>query len=193
MTRRLGPRPLPLLDWADAHAKAIVRRRRLIRRAVIIAAGCALLIDTGFAPRRPLLIWNVSASAPVGLYLVRAPTGIEPGDMVAAKLAEPYAPLADQRRYLPLNVPMIKRVVAIDHDVVCADGGGVSVNGRWLAAGPLVDAKGRAMPSWQGCKPLSDGQVFLLMEEHLDSFDGRYFGVTDRQNIIGKVQLLWER
>ena len=192
MTRRkVGA--LPLLDWADAHAKAIIRRRRLIRRAVIIGAGCALLIDSAMAPRRPLLIWNVSASAPIGLYLVRAPTGIMPGDMVAAKLAEPYAALADQRRYLPRAVPLIKRVVATSHDVVCADDGGISVNGRWLAARPLVDAKGRAMPSWQGCYSLYDGQVILLMGGHLDSFDGRYFGVTDPQNIIGKVTLLWAK
>ena len=194
MTRRpKSPPDLPLLNWGAARLDLIATRRRFWRQVALTGSGCTLVLGSILLPPRPLLIWNASASAPVGLYLVSAPTKIEPGDMVAADLAQPYATFADQRHYLPHGVPLIKRVAAIEHDIVCADADGVWVNGRWLVGRKMTDAVGRPMPSWTGCQYLGEGDVFLLMEEHVDSFDGRYSGVTAPQNIIGKVRLIWQR
>ena len=35
-------------------------------------------------------------------------------------------------------------------------------------------------------------QLFLLMDSP-SSFDGRYFGSTDGEDVIGKATLLWRR
>jgi type IV secretory pathway protease TraF len=48
------------------------------------------------------------------------------------------------------------------------------------------------MPFWLGCMRLRGEQRFLLMDAP-DSFDGRYFGVTEGSDIIGKAELLWAR
>jgi len=51
---------------------------------------------------------------------------------------------------------------------------------------------GRVMPSWHGCRMLRRQQLFLLMDS-TDSFDGRYVGVSEATDLIGKAQLLWRR
>ena len=37
------------------------------------------------------------------------------------------------------------------------------------------------------------GGAVLLLNPAPDSFDGRYFGVTQGRDIIGKARLLWPR
>jgi conjugative transfer signal peptidase TraF len=158
------------------------------------------LVLTLLFPPPPILIWNASASAPIGLYYVDSwkrydhqSSDIEIDDMVVAWPPRPARKFAAERHYLPSGVPLIKRVAAIDHDVVCADGDQITINGGRIVPRRKLDAKGRALPWWQGCHMLQEGEVFLMMEEHPASFDGRYFGVTLPKDIIGKATLIWAR
>lgn len=112
--------------------------------------------------------------------------------MVIARVPEPWRRLAATRRYLPMNVPLVKRVAAAAGDEVCALGQEIFVNGRWIAERRIADGAGRPMPMWSGCARLRGRQLFLLMDAPA-SFDGRYFGVTGGDDIIGKARLLWER
>ena len=48
------------------------------------------------------------------------------------------------------------------------------------------------MPAWTGCHELAAGEYFLLMDSP-DSFDGRYFGLTRREDLVGRAVLLWAR
>ena len=158
-----------------------------------IAAALALgLAATIASPPRPWLVWNVSASAPRGLYFVRPWAQPARGDMVAARTPEPWRRLAAARHYLPSNVPLLKRVAAGAGDTVCARDGHVFVNGRWAAWQRPFDGQGRPMPAWNGCRTLAQGTLFLLMDAR-DSFDGRYFGPTYAPDIIGPARLLWAR
>lgn len=158
-------------------------------------ATVALIVGTlatiGWLPR-PRLIWNASASAPIGLWSVTPGAPVDRGDMVVAQLAAPWRSLAARRHYLPANVPLIKRVAAIAGDHVCANDGGIFVNGALVAVPRSTDRAGRAMPRWRGCTRLADDAVLLLLDGP-DSFDGRYFGPTERRFIIGKVSPLWLR
>src|SRR3546814_2669446 len=61
-------------------------------------SAVAAVILTLIAPPRPLLIWNVSRSAPIGLYVVGSDQPPAPGDMVAARLAPPWRAFASARR-----------------------------------------------------------------------------------------------
>jgi type IV secretory pathway protease TraF len=112
--------------------------------------------------------------------------------MAVARLPERYRQLAADRRYLPLDVPLVKRVAAYGGDKICAVGNQVLVNGRRAAVRQVGDSKGRPMPKWSGCIRLHGRDVFLLMDNPA-SFDGRYVGATKGADIIGKARLLWSR
>jgi conjugative transfer signal peptidase TraF len=193
MSRREKPGAgAPLLDWGDALRARKTRRRTLRRRAALVALGAAMMLGSAVFPPAPRLVWNTSASAAVGLYAVTPDALAKPGDMVIARTPEPYRRLAATRRYLPMNVPLVKRVAAAAGDEVCAAGRQIFVNGRRSAARRTLDGAGRAMPMWSGCLRLRGRQLFLLMDAPA-SFDGRYFGVTEGTDLVGKARLLWAR
>lgn len=135
MTRRTerGPQ-LPLFAWGDQLRALRAKRRRLGRRIAIIGAGITVLGLTVAFPPAPRLVWNASASAPIGLYAVRPGAEADPGDMVIARVPAPWRMLAASRRYLPANVPLVKRVAAGPGDEICALGPEIFINGRWAAA-----------------------------------------------------------
>ena len=181
-----------LLAWGNALRADKTRRARLRRRIAVTAAGIAVLLVSAAIPPAPRLVWNASASAPLGLYAVTPGATVEPGDMVIARVPDRFRRLAAARRYLPMNVPLVKRVAAQAGDEVCALGQEIFVNGGWTAERRLVDGRGRPMPTWSGCIRLHGRQLFLLMDNPA-SFDGRYFGATEERDIIGKARLLWRR
>jgi conjugative transfer signal peptidase TraF len=186
-------RDLPLFAWGNALRAARARRTRLRRRAVLLGAGIACLGLTIALPPLPRLVWNASASAPIGLYSVSPGAGLKRGDMVIAWPPAEARDLAASRHYLPSNVPLVKRVAGIAGDTICAVDRMVTVNGRPVAMRRTADAVGRPLPAWHGCIRLGPGMVFLLMSETPDSFDGRYFGPTLAQDVIGRATSLWMR
>jgi conjugative transfer signal peptidase TraF len=191
-----GTRPgmqLPLLAWGEQLRAAKLRRRVIRRRAAVVSIGIAVLAVTIALPPAPRLVWNASASAPIGLYVVMHGTPVDAGDMVIAKVPDPWRMLAARRRYIPANVPLVKRVAAVAGDEVCALGSDIFINGGRAATRRLADAKGRPMPWWSGCVRLRGRQLFLLMSDSPASFDGRYFGITDGRLVVGKARLLWAR
>ncbi|BBB11098.1 S26 family signal peptidase [Sphingomonas sp. ID1715] len=161
-----------------------------VRASVLISVGVAALTATIALPPTPRLVWNVSASAPIGLYAVGGRHDIAAGDMVLARVPDRWRRLAAERRYIPINVPLVKRVAAVPGDRVCARGRDISVNGRPVTDRREADGRGRPMPRWSGCVTLRTGALFLLMDSP-DSFDGRYFGPTSRGDVIGEARLLW--
>jgi conjugative transfer signal peptidase TraF len=184
---------LPLFRWGDALRTARARRRRLRRRATLLNLGLAALATTIALPPRPLLIWNPSASAPPGLYRVSSADTVDVGDRVVARVPQAVRALAARRHYVPVNVPLVKRVAAMAGDRVCALGQEIFVNGRLIAERRASDGAGRPMPWWRGCVTLRGRALFLLVADHPASFDGRYFGPTEPADVLGKATLLWSR
>ena len=188
-------RNLPLRRWGEEIRRGRLDRREQRSRSAIAAMAAftvtALVASLLWQPR-PLLVWNASSSAPRGLYGVAPADRLRVGEMVIAWTPEPARSLAAERRYLPANVPLVKRVGAAAGDRVCAAGEGVWINGRHVAVRRKADGKARPMPWWTGCRDLGPGEYFLLMESP-DSFDGRYFGVTPAEGLVGRAVLLWAR
>lgn len=180
----------PLFAWGDALRAAKARRRRLAFRGGLIAVGTVALSLTIAAPPSPRFVWNASASAPIGLYGVVPGADIARDDMVIARMPDRLRGLASARRYLPANVPLVKRVAAIAGDEICALGPEIFRNGTRIAVRKTVDAGRRAMPWWEGCRVLRGRDVFLLMDA-ADSFDGRYFGITRGDHVLGRAHRLW--
>jgi conjugative transfer signal peptidase TraF len=190
-------RPLPLFVWEKeqrARRQRMARVRHMwLRRTVLLGIGMAALGLTIAQPPLPRLVWNASASAPIGLYAASPGTAPGRGDMAIAWPPAAARQLAAHRRYLPVNVPLVKRVVAVAGDTICGVGRTVTVNGRRVALRRAADAEGRPLPAWKGCIRLAPGMVFLLMTETPDSFDGRYFGPTAARDTIGRATPLWLR
>lgn len=167
--------------------------RRYLRATVAAASlfGGAFGAVAWLAPA-PRLLWNASASAPIGLY--RIDTGARPvaGDLVAI---EPPAALGDwfaQRGYLPRGVPLLKRVAGVPGQRICRSGVFVTIDGHGAARAVARDRLGRPLPIWLGCRIIRRGEFFLLNAAP-DSLDGRYFGAIPATGLIGVAQPLWTR
>jgi len=191
MIDHLGSRAA-LAEWGRTLRAARSVRRRLVRRSMAVGMLSAALAMTIAWPARPMLVWNASASAPVGLYRVSRDT-VGTGGMVIAWPPADIRGLAARRHYLPENIPLVKHVAAEAGDTVCAQGPIISIAGRPVAERRKRDGAGRPMPWWEGCVLLRHGALFLLVRGNAASFDGRYFGPTTREAIVGKATPLWVR
>src|SRR6185437_312194 len=126
-------------------------------------ALCGYAASAPGTPRSACFVWNVSASAPVGLYRVTHGRALSRGDLVFAIPDPSLAAFADVRGYLPAGVPLVKRIAAVVGDEVCARGNAIFVDGRPSAVRLAADAQGRALPAWSGCRTLRAHEVLLLM------------------------------
>ncbi|MEO3434500.1 S26 family signal peptidase [Inquilinus sp. CAU 1745] len=137
------------------------------------------------------LIWNASASTPIGLYAVQPIERLEVTDLVAVDPPEPMASFLADGGYLPPGVPLLKRVAGLPRQEVCRVSVTITVDRVAMGQARETDRFGRPMPGWQGCRRIADGEVFLMNWEVSDSLDGRYFGPIPATSIIGRAVPLW--
>jgi conjugative transfer signal peptidase TraF len=139
----------------------------------------------------PFLIWNASASVPIGLYAVAQPTGLRLADLAAVAPPEPLAKFLADRGYLPRGVPLLKHVLALSGQSVCRNSFTVTIDGTAIGEARERDSRSRPLPSWKGCRVVSADEVFLMNPRSADSFDGRYFGPLPISSVIGRAIPLW--
>ncbi len=141
----------------------------------------------------PRLLWNASASAPIGLYAIHPTRDPGVGELVAIKPPEALARWMAARHYVPLGIPLLKHVAAKVGQQVCRHGVHVLVDGKVIATAKLQDSHGRSMPQWRGCRRLNPGELFLLNPSVPDSLDSRYFGPLPAAQMIGPARPLFVR
>jgi conjugative transfer signal peptidase TraF len=156
-------------------------------------AGALLMWAPVDLPTPTLLVWNASASAPIGLYRVDPLARPRVGDRVVVDPPTSVATLLATRGYLPRGVPLIKTVAALPPSRVCRHGFTVTVDGRALASARPTDRRGRELPVWSGCRTLASREVFLLTADVPDSLDGRYFGPSSTASLRGVASPFWVR
>ena len=144
-----------------------------------------------FVPTPLRLVWNASASVPIGLYDLAPPHPLTVGDLVAALPDKPLSDFIVGRGYIGRNVPLMKRVMGLPGQQVCRAGDTVTVDAVPLGEALDRDRLGRPLPVWQGCQRIGDGQVFLMNPDVRDSLDGRYFGPLPARAVIGKATPLY--
>ena len=177
-------------------------RSRLRARLVLAgfaAVGLAALAWAAFMQPLPRLIYNPSDSVPVGWYRVdpqrhgadSLPRSLSVDSIVLAPLPATASTLAAQRGYLPTRVPLLKRVGAVAPQHVCIVAGQVRIDGVPAAAALPADRLGRPLPSWPHCRPLAEGELFLLSVTNPASFDSRYFGPVSASDVIGVAHPVW--
>lgn len=164
-------------------------------RKTLVATGAALaLIGASTIVRSdPLLIWNASASVPIGFYAVIPITQPGIGNLVAVRPPEPLGRWLVESGYLGSDTPLLKRVAALPGSEVCRHGTTIIVDGTAVAEARERDRLGRPLPTWRGCRTLRDGELFLLNADHLGSLDGRYFGPLGADTVIGRATPIWTR
>jgi len=153
------------------------------------AAGLAALLAPAVLRTPPALLWNATASAPIGLYRVHGGT-LAIGDWVAARPPESMKTMLTERRYLPSGVPLVKRIAAVSPQRVCRFGARVTIDQLTVARALIDDRMGRPLPAWGGCRRLRYGEL-LLLNPAPDSLDGRYFGATSVRDVVGRLTPLW--
>ena len=87
----------------------------------------------------------------------------------------------------------IKRLIGLGGDTVMIKGGNVYINGK-VVVDPSIARnyyfnQGN-FESYNFQMTVPDGTYFFLGDNSMHSYDGRFWGVVDEKDIIGKVELL---
>jgi conjugative transfer signal peptidase TraF len=165
----------------------MTRSATLITMSIAIVAQ-ALSVWTKPAPR---LLWNVSASVPIGFYSVEPNSELAVTNLVVAMPPKSLATVLADRGYLPIGVPLIKRILALRGQSVCRNDLAIGVDGIEMGMALVHDRQGRQLPVWHGCRVITQDEVFLMNWDEPASFDGRYFGPISLRAVIGRAKPLW--
>lgn len=161
-----------------------------MKRAPVLLTGAAavtaVLAPTVLRPE-PRIVWNLTASAPLGAYRVQPGARPAVGDYAVVRPPDPLAKWLMRRGYIAEGVPLLKRVAALPPSRVCRINGSVTINGAPAAFARERDRFGRPLPAWSGCRQLAPDEVFLLNTAAPDSLDGRYFGPLPAASIVGRA------
>lgn len=121
-----------------------------------------------FIPTPTKLIWNATASAPIGFYTVEPADAVAVPELVAIMPPEPLERFMVERGYVGRGVPLLKRVLGLPGQRVCRTGLVITVDGVEMGDALQRDRIGRDLPVWQGCRIIGDGEIFLMNWEVRD-------------------------
>ena len=156
------------------------------QKYVAVAAFSVSVLGVAMFTTLPVkLLYNPSPSAPVGFYAIENRSDFAVGEFVVARLPIAAEKLAVERGYLPNRTPVLKTIAAAAGDEICIRNMSVLINEIPVVEIPKADSLGRPMPVKSGCYWLQSGKYFLLSTAIKNSFDSRYFGPVDEDNILG--------
>ncbi|WP_333594543.1 S26 family signal peptidase [Anaerospora hongkongensis] len=160
---------------------------RFKKAAITLGLVVLFLIPLGFIPLPHILVYNRTASLPLGWYL-KMPLGTyQVGDIVAFQPPGDAKALAVERGWIRDGELLMKKIGALENMPWQIDG-----NGNFFVAdmyiGPVseVDRLGRPLPQMHGSYSVKPGS-FLPIAFPTGSFDGRYYGDVPLGNIQYKV------
>jgi type IV secretory pathway protease TraF len=136
----------------------------------VMTFGAVALVMSTMGEATPIYIWNASKSVPIGLYRLQPASRLAVADLVAARPPEPLTTFLDLNGYLPIGVPMLKRVLALPGQTVCRKGLTISVDATDMGDALSRDSRGRPLPIWQGCRVVGADELFLMNWQSEDLF-----------------------
>ena len=157
----------------------------------LLTVGAVALVSLTTGPATPIYVWNASNSVPIGLYRLQPAGRLVVTELVAIRPPEQLATFLHLNGYLPVGVPMLKRVVALPGQTVCRQGLRISVDAIEMGNAKARDGHGRPLPAWHGCRVVGAEELFLMNWQSEDSLDGRYFGFLPQSSVIGKALPVW--
>ena len=112
---------------------------------ILMTFGAAALVLSTMGEATPAYIWNASKSVPIGLYRLQPAGRLAVTELVAVRPPEPLATFLDLNGYLPIGVPMLKRVLALPGQTVCRKGLTISVDAIDMGEALSRDGRGRPL------------------------------------------------
>lgn len=159
----------------------------MLRQLALTFTAAALVT---WPPRDvPHLVWNGSASAPLGLFAIVPDCPCATGTLVLIRAPEPVAEARSGRGPLVPRMLLLKHIAAGPGQRVCRLDTLIIIDGLVVAHARLRDRSGRALPRWSGCHLLGPPEIFLL-NRPLRSYDSRYFGPVPADLVIGRARAL---
>jgi conjugative transfer signal peptidase TraF len=139
---------------------------------------------------------NATPSIPVGVYRLTNDPLTKGAYVFFCPPPAPVFDMAKDRGYLSAGFcpggygHLMKKILASKNDVVAIGKDGVHVNGRLLplSAPKLADGAGRRLPHYEASWVLGSAELLLMSDSNSGSFDGRYFGSINRQQIEGVLR-----
>jgi conjugal transfer pilin signal peptidase TrbI len=119
---------------------------------------------------------NRTASMPTGIYVISSANKLEIGDIVVFYLNDKSGNL-------------IKYAAGLPGDEFCLD----FENTLWINNQPLAQKNIQKYPEqsleFSSCQTLKKGEL-LVLGDHPDSYDSRYFGPIKYSRVLAQVELL---
>lgn len=157
-------------------------------KAACILAKVMTIVSVAFvmlfisAPLLPFSL-NFTPSMPRGLYYTYECVAVK-GDIIQFSPSEDVWQFAKDRGYVLARMEgMIKNVVATSGDKVCWHDGKIFINGEDAGDVATVDTMGRPLGHAQECITLEEDQILPMAKDYPKSYDGRYFGLINSENV----------
>jgi conjugative transfer signal peptidase TraF len=139
----------------------------------------------------PIVLYPASPSLPTGPYL-RTFEAVETGRIVAFKIPDEARRYQAERGHdVPKGFLFMKPVAAGPGDQVCNALAGLFINGKRIADTASHDREGRPLPVWGHCRRLERDEYFMISTHIPHSFDSRYFGPVEGEDIAAVYRPLF--
>ena len=161
---------------------------RLNRREQTVAVVClAFLLMGAWLPGRIAVATSASLDHRV-FFLVPVPSKVALGDYLVFR----HSDLSQVQHGLRQdNEQMIKKVGCLPGGLLTADAErNFTCNSTVLGKALDADSKGRQLPQFMFNGPVPAGKLFMA-GTHPRSYDSRYFGFIDANEILYKALPLW--
>ena len=172
----------------------VSRRKKFLTFLQLLIWPAAAVFIAGTAGVR----LNLTASVPIGLYLVSADPESR---FIEFCPPDPFSSLSMDRGYRARSTacpdggePLLKPVIAHEGDTVEVASKGISVNGTLIrnSVAKESDSAGRTLSVWpDGVYRVASATVWTVSSYSARSFDSRYFGPIRTTNIKHHLRPLW--
>ncbi|MFW5498413.1 MULTISPECIES: conjugative transfer signal peptidase TraF [unclassified Maridesulfovibrio] len=139
--------------------------------------------------------FNFTDSMPHGIYQI-VPGKPGRGDLITFSITEdnPYFQISLERNYLGLNGnrPLLKTLAGLPGDSVDISAEGVCINSELLphTQARSSDRYGRQLPIFLNSTVIPSSKSLALSTYTENSFDGRYFGLVDMDQVRRVIPIL---
>lgn len=139
---------------------------------------------------------NATPSIPVGVYRLTNEPIVKGAYVLFCPRPAAVFDMAKARGYLGSGYcpggygHLMKKILAVQDDVVSIGTDGVQVNGQLLPLSEPIklDEAGRPLPNYYASWVLTSYEVLVMSDSNRGSFDGRYFGLIQRSQIEGVIR-----
>lgn len=162
-----------------------------VKKVLVMAASTILyLCIAGYITLPHLVIYNYTASLPVGWYWLEPAASLRHGDIILCDADEDTMQLAVERQWINPNTHFLKCIYGLPGDVYEIRAHRYIVNGEDKGEIKQYDSAGRKLPLQPDGKYIVPEGYILTGTSEENSFDSRYYGPIPIKNVYNKAHYL---